>query len=160
MRVRTVLILTAIVSSILGATAAYLALTVPNDVNADAMLKTARQELSSGKNDSARKSLTRIVQQYPRTNAAAAATVALVTIADQERQKLQGDLSTLRIEHDRQTAVVRSLQQSIDEIKKKPAAPPAVKAAPKPAPKKVTAKKPTPKKKVVPKKKTTTRRRG
>jgi TolA-binding protein len=158
-RVRTVLILTAIVSSILGATAAYFALTVPNDVNADAMLKKARQELSSGKNDSARKSLTRIVQQYPRTNAAAAATVALVTIADQERQKLQGDLATLRIEHERQTAVVRSLQRSVAEITKKPAAPAAVKTAPKPAAKKVTPKKPTPKKKVAPKKKTT-RRRG
>ena len=157
MKVRTLLTLTAIVSSILGATAAYLALTVPNDLNADSMLKKAREDISAGRNDKARDSLSRIVQQYPRTDAAAAATVALVRIADQERDKLEGDLSALKIEHDRQKTVVQNLQTSVDQISKRPAQV-VVQAAPKPPPKKVTAKKVSAKKPAT-KKKTTTKRR-
>jgi len=81
MRVRTVLIFTAIASSLLGAVVAYLVLTVPNDLNADAMLKQARRDISAGENAKGRESLTKVVQQFPRTDAAAAATVALVKIA-------------------------------------------------------------------------------
>jgi predicted nucleic acid-binding Zn-ribbon protein len=122
------------------------------------MLKKARQDLSSGRNDSARNSLSRIVQQYPRTDAAAAATVALVMIAHQEREKLEGDLATLRMEHDRQKTTVQGLQKTVDEIRRRPAQV-IVQAPPKPAAKKVTPKKPTAKKKTTPKKKTTTRRK-
>lgn len=145
MRVRTTLILTAIVSMIVGAVVVYLVLSVPNDLRADALLKQARKDLSEGQNDEARASLRKIVQQYPRTDAAAAATVALVTIADSERQKLQRQLTY----HQKQ---ISELQKSVTEIRntpppkpqiivqQMPAPKPVPKAAPKPAP----AKKRTP----------------
>ena len=54
MKIRLLLYLTAIVSAILGATVVYLVLSVPNDLRADAMLKTAREQMSAGNNDEAR----------------------------------------------------------------------------------------------------------
>src|SRR4051812_30993219 len=99
LRVRTVLTLTAIVSSILGAGAAYLALSVPNDLKADAMMKDARRNLESGKRDTARTQLSRIIQQYPRTDAAAAATIALVTLGEQERKELEAEVERLRTDN-------------------------------------------------------------
>ena len=77
MKVRPLLYVTAIFSAILGATVVYLVLSVPNDLRADAMLKSARREMTEGHHDRARQSLAKIVQQYPRTDAAAAATVAM-----------------------------------------------------------------------------------
>ena len=96
MRVRTVLIVTAILSSILGAVVAYLVLTVPNDLQAAALMRSARKQIAGGDNERARQSLSRIVQQYPRTDAAAAATVALASLADSERKRLETDLSSVR----------------------------------------------------------------
>lgn len=149
MKVRTLLILTAIVSSLLGAVAAYLVLSVPNDLRADALLKQARKDLTDGKTDGARTSLTKIVQQYPRTDAAAAATVALVSIGDSERQKLQRELAAIRRDHDAQARTVAALQQSVTQIKNTPPPAPQIivqappKPAPKPAAKKPPVKKPT-----------------
>ena len=54
MKVRPLLYLTAIVSAILGATVVYLVLSVPNDLRADALMKTARQEITSGNHGKAR----------------------------------------------------------------------------------------------------------
>lgn len=143
MRVRTTLILTAIVSSILGAIVVYLVLSVPNDLRADALLKQARQDLSDGKTADARTSLTKIVQQYPRTDAAAAATVALVSIGDSERQKLQREMASVKSIFDRHQKQIADLQKSVTEIKNTPPPKPQiiVQAPPKPAPKKPTAKK-------------------
>ena len=75
MRARSLLIITAIVSSLLGAVVAWLVLTVPNDLQAGAMLRAARKDVAAGHNDKARQELSRIIQQYPRTDAAAAASV-------------------------------------------------------------------------------------
>ncbi|HVR39019.1 MAG TPA: tetratricopeptide repeat protein, partial [Thermoanaerobaculia bacterium] len=75
MKVRTLLTFTAILSSILGAIVAYFVLTVPNDLEAGAMLKQAHALLRAGKSDEARDTLAIIVQQHPRTDGAAAATV-------------------------------------------------------------------------------------
>src|SRR5439155_20067590 len=91
-RVKTILIGTAIVSALLGAVIAYLVLTVPNDIEAGALLRSARKEIAAGHNDRGREALTRVVQQYPRTDAAAAAIAALVSLADRERQALQASL--------------------------------------------------------------------
>src|ERR1043165_812628 len=96
MRIRNILILTALMSSLLAAVVVYLVLTVPNDVQASALLRQARKEMSSGNNDQARQSLAKIVQQYPRTDAAAAATVALATLGDQGRQRQQKTIASLR----------------------------------------------------------------
>ena len=96
MKPRTLLLATAIVSSILGSAVAYLVLTVPNDINAAALLRRARKDIGAGDNDEGRKELFVLIQQYPRTDAAAAATVALATIADSERHALQKELEALR----------------------------------------------------------------
>lgn len=143
MRIRTTLIVTAIMSSILGAVVLYLVLSVPNDLRADALLKQARKDLGAGNVADARNSLRRIVQQYPRTDAAAAATVALVTIADSEHQKLQRELANVKTSHDR---AIADLQKSVTEIRNTPPPKPQiiVQEAPKPAPKPAPARKKAP----------------
>ncbi|HEX9984141.1 MAG TPA: hypothetical protein VGF69_12815 [Thermoanaerobaculia bacterium] len=157
MKVRPLLLFTSIVSSILGAIVVYLILSVPNDLKADSLLKNARAELATGRNDKARQSLSTIVAQYPRTDAAAAATVALVTLADSERMKLERDLGTLRRENQQQTKLISDLQQSVVQIKATPSPAPVVIEKPAPAPKPAVKKPPA--KKPAPKKRTTTRRR-
>lgn len=150
MRIRPLLWLTAIVSSILGATVVYLVLSVPNDLRADALLKQARKDVTSGDTMKARQSLSKIVQQYPRTDAAAAATVALVSLGEKERDDLAGAIRLLRQQNEQQMKLIAELQKSVAEIR---SAPPKVVTVTAPAPK------PAPKKKAPAKKKTRTRRR-
>lgn len=166
MRLKTILVATAIVSSLLGAIMAYLVLTVPNDIKSGSLLKQARTEMSQGKDDSARKTLTTIIQQYPRTDAAAAATVALVSIVDTQQRKLRTEVAGLRDDQKKSLQVVKALGGRVNQIASRPVPPPPVAApAPKPVIKISPAKKkgaPTKvaeKKKVTPKKKTTRRRR-
>ena len=73
-----------------------------------------------GENDRARRSLSLIVQEYPRTDAAAAATVALVTLADSERQKLLADLGALRSASAAQQKQLAAMTQRLDEIASRP----------------------------------------
>jgi hypothetical protein len=156
MRIRSVLILTAVVSSILGAIAVYLVLTVPNDLHAATLLKQARDDMRQGNNDRARSALSRIVQQYPRTDAAAAATVALVKLADEDRQKLAAQLAAMQRDRASQKSQLASLTTKVDQLAATPAvtvpvvapqpvaAPPIAATPPaavKPAPAKPTAKK-------------------
>ena len=155
MRVRPLLYLTAFVAAILGATAAYLALSVPNDLRADALLKDARKDLTDGNNDKARTSLSKIVLQYPRTDAAAAATVALASLSKKERDDLARDIAQLRAQNQQQSKLISDLQRGVLEVKN---APPKVVTVTVPAPK-PPAKQVSPKKKTPPKKKTTTKRR-
>ena len=145
MRFRLLLTLTAIVSSILGAVAVYLALSVPNDLRADEMLKKARTDLSAGRTDPARDGLSRIIQQYPRTDAAAAATIALVKLSEQENEKLRLELSRLRQDVERHSQQLSGLGQSVESIKNAPPKTITVQApAKKTTPKRSTAKKRTP----------------
>lgn len=147
MRVRTGLILTAVTSMIVGAVVLYLVMSVPNDLRADALLKQARQDLSAGKPEQARASLHKVVQQYPRTDAAAAATIALVSIADTENQKLRRELTSVKTSHDR---AIADLQKTVTEIKN----------APPPKPQVIVQQVPAPKPKPAPtRRRTTTRRR-
>jgi hypothetical protein len=83
-------------------------------------MKRARTDITAGRSDTARASLSRIVQQYPRTDAAAAATVALVKLADDDRVRLQRELDTVRREQSRQIALVNQMQTTIDEVKNAP----------------------------------------
>jgi predicted negative regulator of RcsB-dependent stress response len=140
MRVRNILIITAIMSSALAAVVVYLVLTVPNDVQAGTLLKQARNEIAAGQNDKARQSLAKIVQQYPRTDAAAAATVALATLADQERQQLQKAIATLRQTTDAQQKQLTSLTQKVAIFTAAPPPAPPPAPAAKPAPKKAKKK--------------------
>ena len=136
MRVRNVLIITAILSSALAAVVVYLVLTVPNDVQAAALLQKARTEMNAGRNGEARPLLAKIVQQYPRTDAAAAATVALVTMADQERQQLQKTIAALRQTSDAQQKQLAALSDQVQKIAAAPPPAPAAKPAPAKAKKK------------------------
>jgi hypothetical protein len=150
-RVKTLLITTAIVSAILGATIVYLVLTVPNDIKAGALLKGARKDVAAGRNDRARDELTRIVQQYPRTDAAAAAIAALTSMADHERKALQ---ASLQGSLDAQKAQIADLQKKVAALAAIPPPvvapappPPAPEPQPKPKPKPKPAPKKTPPKK-------------
>jgi hypothetical protein len=145
-RVKTLLIATAIVSAILGAIVAYLVLTVPNDIQSGALLKTARKEIEAGHNDRARVELTRIVQQYPRTDAAAAAIAALTSIADRERQALEASLDQVRRDAVSQKAQLADLQKKVAALAVIAATPPPAPPPPPPVVKKAPAKKPAPKK--------------
>ena len=148
MRVRGVLILTGIVSSILGALVVYLVLSVPNDLRADALLKQARQHITEKDTDKARQTLLQIVQQYPRTDAAAAATAAVLALDKRERDDLARAIGVVTTQNQQQTKRIGEIQTSIDELKKAPPTPVIVQApAPKPAPAKVTPKKKAPAKK-------------
>ena len=126
MRVRTVIIVTALLSSILGAVVAYLVLTVPNDLQAGALMRTARKQMEAGDNEAARQSLSKIVQQYPRTDAAASATVALMSLEDNERKKLAVDLASQRSASTAQQKQIVALQQRIDEIAARPVPQPVI----------------------------------
>jgi hypothetical protein len=148
MRVRGVLIFTGIVSSILGALVVYLVLSVPNDLRADALLKQARQDISENDTDKARQTLLKIIQQYPRTDAAAAATAAVLALDKKERDDLARAMASVTAQNTQQTKLLGELQRNVDELKKPPPAPVVVQApAPKPAPAKVTPKKKAPAKK-------------
>jgi hypothetical protein len=152
MRGRTVVLLTGIVSSLLGAVVVYLVLTVPNDLQSAALLKDARHDIAAGKNDRAREALSRIVQQYPRTDAAAAATVALIRLSEQDQDKLAGELNAARRSATTQKQQLDALAQKVAELAGAPPREVIVQVpAPAPAPAPVPAKKP-PTKKSTPKK--------
>ena len=158
MRVRAALTMTGIVAAILGALVAWLVLSVPNDLRADGLLKEARQDITEGRTDEARATLTKIVQQYPRTDAAAAATAALLALIHTDRTELAQGIAHLRKQNDEQSKLIAGLQSQLAALKKAAAKPlPEMQGPPKPEPKpepaKVTATKKTPPKK------TTTRRR-
>ncbi len=144
MRFRPLLIFTAIVSSLLGAVVAWLVLTVPNDLQAGTLLRTARKDVEAGHNDRARQELSRIIQQYPRTDAAAAATVALATISDRERHVLSASLDEVRRKSEAQEKQLAILSTRVETLSAPPPAPPGVvqpsaaAPAPPPAPKKKT----------------------
>lgn len=145
MRIKPLLILTGIVSSILGAVVVYLILSVPNDLRADSLLKDARADIEKKNNNDARKKLSSIVQQYPRTDAAAAATIALIALTEVDRQKVERELAFFRAQNAQQNKLITDLQKSVTDIRN---APPKVVTVQAPPPKpKPVAKKPTAKKK-------------
>ena len=157
MKIRAVLTLTGIVSSLLGALVVYLMLTVPNDLRADALLKQAREDMTNGRSEKARSSLLSIVQRHPRTDAAAAATAALLTLERKERNDLARLVAQLRTENAQQAKLFGDLQTNVTAIQTAPKPVVTVEApAPKPAPK-PAVKEPAPRRAPA---KRTTRRRG
>ncbi|HEX3067694.1 MAG TPA: tetratricopeptide repeat protein [Thermoanaerobaculia bacterium] len=133
---RFLLIATAIVSALLGAVVAWLVLTVPNDLQAGALLRTARTDVEAGRNDRARQEYSRVIQQYPRTDAAAAATVALASIADNERHILSAALDQQRRTLAAQQKQIADLAAQINAIRNTPPPAPVVIQAPPPPAKK------------------------
>jgi len=153
MKVRALIWFTALLSMAVGAVIVYLVLSVPNDLRADALLRDARKLIDGGKNNEARVTLIRIVQQYPRTDAAAAATAALVSLADKEHRELARAVSALNEQNADQSKLLADLQKNVTEIKNTP--PPKPVTVAKPPEKKPAPKKPAPKKRAP-----TRRRRG
>lgn len=133
MRVRTLLTLTAMVAMAVGAVIVYLVLTVPNDLEAAALMRTARRQIAAGDAARGRESLERIVQQYPRTDAAAAATVALSSLGENEQQKMRADIVVLHRQSDAQEKQISALSGRLDELAARPVPQPAV-APPAPRP--------------------------
>ena len=138
MRVRTLMIASAIISSLLGAVVAWLVLTVPNDLQAGALLRVARRDVEAGRNDKARQEYSRVIQQYPRTDAAAAATVALATIADSERHVLSAALDQQRRSLAAQQKQIADLNTLVAALAAAPPPKPIVVQAPPPPPKKAS----------------------
>jgi thioredoxin-like negative regulator of GroEL len=143
MRVRNVIILTALLSTTLGAVVAWLVLTVPNDIQAGALMKTARQQIAARRTDDARETLSRIVQQYPRTDAAAAATVALIKLESEDGAHARRELATLRSSVATTLTRLATVESALTQIRNAPAPapivvqqPPRPQPKPKPAPKK------------------------
>jgi hypothetical protein len=145
MAYRRLLIATAILSSLIGALVVWLALTVPRDLKSDALLKQARKELDAGHREKARDALAVIVQQYPRTDAAAAATLALLKMSEQEVRDLGTDVASVRRDRDEERRQINALTSQMGELRKPApvvvAPPAAAKPAVKAAPKKPVAKK-------------------
>jgi len=135
-RARSLLILTAVISSLLGAVVVWLVLTVPNDLQAGALMRAARKDVEAGRNDKARQELSRIIQQYPRTDAAAAATVALATIADSERHALAASIDDFRKTSAAQQKQIADLTTRVDTMAAAPPPQPVTVQAPAPAKKK------------------------
>jgi TolA-binding protein len=117
MRARSLLIATALLSAIVGGIAVYLVLTVPNDLQAGALLKNARARMAEGKTAEAQDQLSKIVQRYPRTDAAAAAVVALMALAEQEQDKLRSELAALRKAQEAQAQTIGNLHKNVDTVR-------------------------------------------
>ena len=136
-----------------GTAGAYFALTVPNDVRAEALMREARTNLKENKRKEAREKLEQIVRDYPRTDAAAAALGATIRLDSEERDELLGKIATLETRQIEQQKRISSLESQIAEVSAAAKKAAEVKPPP-PAPKKPTIAK----KKPAPKRKTTTRR--
>src|SRR5687767_10091822 len=119
------LLLTAFLFLILGVAAGYLFLSIPRDVRAEALLKQARQALQEKKSDEARQTFERVVKEYPRTDAAGAATYALFRILDQERQELERKLTALEKQRQTDAKKIADVERVTTELAKRPVPAPA-----------------------------------
>jgi hypothetical protein len=147
--------LAAVVLIIVGGVVVYFALSIPRDIRAEGLLAEARESLEKKDREAAREKLTMIVRDYPRTDAAAAATFALFRIDSAEKHDLDALRRKVTELEKSQASLSRELAASktrVAELEKKAAAPPPAppQAAPKPAVKKPPAKKPAPRRRTPP----------
>lgn len=132
-RRRALLFTVFILALALGGVATYVALTVPNDVKAEALLREARDHIRRQETTDARSKLQRIVMEYPRTDAAAAASSALFTLEADENSRVSREVKQLIEARKADQARIVTLEQRVEELAKKPPpAPPVVKKAPAP----------------------------
>jgi hypothetical protein len=115
---KTVLVLVALALIAMGSAMTYLALSVPNDIRAEAMLREARDELNSKQRDAARDRLRTVLEQYPRTDAAATAINILFRMEEQERAKLLAEIEELRTLRERDLKRVAQLAGDLTETSK------------------------------------------
>ena len=117
-----------------GAVVAWVGLSVPRDVSAQSILREARDAIRAGDVDVARAKLQQVIKDYPRTDAAAAASYALFRLDDQERAELRARIEILereRAEQGERLAAERrereADRQRMGELEKKLAEPPPAK---------------------------------
>ncbi len=126
-----------------GAAASYFAMAIPNDMRAQGVLRTAREQLKANKRDEARASFETILREYPRTDAAATALTAVFRMIDEDRRRLEEQVTQLRTANEERlrriettaTEAVETSKQAIEEATKPPPPKPEI------AVKKSTAKK-------------------
>jgi hypothetical protein len=159
---KTVLALIGLLLIAMGSATTYLALSIPNDVRAEAVLRQARNELNKGNRDAARERLRGLIEQYPRTDGAATAINILFTMAEQDRERLLAEIEDLRKQRERDRKLLTELAGDLTETTRKT----AEAAADAAAAKKLAAQKPRivvqkakPKAKPKPKPKATPRRK-
>ena len=137
---RLAIFFTSILLVAAGAVGAYLVVTIPRDIEAEKLLKQAREELKTDQRDEARKAFESVIQKYPRTDAAGAAINALFRMNDQERAAINQQLAALKKATQTDRTRIGNVEKLAVEISKRPPPPPTVvaKSAPKPTPKKKT----------------------
>jgi|GEM_PF-2710539 len=140
-RLKGSLIATAIIFLLLGAVGGYLALSIPRDIRAEAILREARDSLQKNDREGARRKFEQVITQYPRTDSGGAAMYALFRMVDQDRNELKAQL-------DRQLREIQASQKSsqtrLTEVEKQTAASQVavtVPASPPPPPPKLTIRK-------------------
>lgn len=114
-----------------GAVLAWVALSVPRDVSAQGVLREARDALRAGEVETARAKLQQVIKDYPRTDAAGAASYALFRLYDQERAELRARIDILERERAGQgerLAAERNQREAdrrrLEEVERKIADPP------------------------------------
>lgn len=86
------LIATAILLLLVGGVAGYLAVSIPRDVKAEAILREARVSLQKNDREGARRKFEQVITQYPRTDSGAAAMYALFRMVDLDRAELKAQI--------------------------------------------------------------------
>jgi predicted AAA+ superfamily ATPase len=128
-----------------GGVLAWFAMAIPRDIRAEAMLREARAHLEQEERSEAREKFEQVVKEYPRTDAAAAASVALFRFHVEERDRLEQQIRLLSLQRRDDARRISDLELTVERLNAARAAPPAAAPA-KPAPRKPAPKKPAPKK--------------
>lgn len=159
---RAVFILTTVLSLIVGGAIVYLFMSIPNDLQAENLLTQARADLQKKDRDAAREKLTTIVRDYPRTDAAAAASFALFRLLLEDRRELQRRVTELEKRQKDLTGQLARSGRQLEELAKRPVPEPpkAAPAQPAPAKRNVIRRSTPPKKKTTPKPSAPRRRRS
>lgn len=144
---RFLLVFAGLLLLFVGATAAWFAMSIPNDMRAQGVMRKAREQLKAGKRDEARASFETILREYPRTDAAATALAAVFRMIDEDRRRLEEQLTQLRTANEERLRRTETTASEAVETSKQ-----AVEVAAKPPPPKPTiaVKKSTTKKKSAP----------
>lgn len=139
MRLRPVWIFSALLLLLIGSVTTWVALTIPNDVRAEAILKRARTDLRDGKRDDSKEKLRTLIRRYPRTDAAAAAVETLFELTEQDRQRMQKQLADEQRARAQLTLRLAALEQRVSAaVAVKPTTVTPAKPAGKPVVKKPT----------------------
>ena len=137
---RLVLILLALLLVSAGAMGAWFAVTIPNDLKAESLLKDARTAVKEDRRPEARTKLETIVREHPRTDAAAVAAQTLFHMDAQERDAMDKRLAAVERARQDDRRRVTALEAKLNALASRPAPVVAVPKPPPPKPKIVARK--------------------